>query len=202
MPEKFFLDLLDDPKGYRAFPTFGRIYKSGKTKCYVQEDFFVSWCNFYMKLVGSEIKSLVDLWDWTNFLALLDGLGREKLLLVSSFRGDVCKPEASHNWDIVQDYLIKEKAIKSIISKGMMLFQEAWHCYKLFTEGFLIHLFRIRREVHRVFWLVLYNVILYFVIGCISSPLKFELIAISSFQGAIVLVSSFIYPCKKRRFHE
>ena len=118
MPEKFFLDLLDDPKGCSAFHSFGRFCKSGKAKCYVQEEFFVGWCNFYLRLVGSEIKSLVDLWDWTYFLALLDGLGREKLLLVSSFDGDVCKPEASHNWDIVQEYLIKEKAIKSIISKG------------------------------------------------------------------------------------
>lgn len=116
MPEQFFLDLLDDPKGCCAFTSLCRFCKNKKTKCYVQDKFFVEWCNFYLRLVGIEVSSLVDLWDWTNFLGLLDGLGREKHSIASSCYGR--RHELNYNWDIVQEYLIKENVIKSFISKG------------------------------------------------------------------------------------
>ena len=118
MPEQFFLDLLDDPKGCYASTSLCRFCKNTKTKCYVQEKFFVGWCNFYLRLVGIEVSSLVDLWDWTNFLALLDGLGRDRHLVASSYCADGRRYELSYNWDIVQEYLIKENVIKSFISKG------------------------------------------------------------------------------------
>lgn len=116
MPENFFLDLLDDSKGCCIFSSLCRFCKNSKAKCYVQERFFVGWCNFYLRLVDCEIKSLIDLWDWTVFLALLDGLGRDKQYISSRERSEV-----NENWDIVQEYLIKERVIKSIISKGMIL---------------------------------------------------------------------------------
>ena len=128
MPEKFFLDLLDDPKGCCAFSSLCRFCKNTTSKSYVQETLFVGWCNFYLRLVGVEIRSLVDLWDWTNFLALLDGLGREKQWLASLHRNSGCKPAIDSNWDIVQEYMIKESVFKSYTSKGLKLFQ----CFLLF----------------------------------------------------------------------
>ena len=120
MPENFFLDLLDDSRGCCIFSSLCRFCKNSKSKCYVQEQLFVEWCNFYLRFVGCEINSLVDLWDWTLFIALLDGLGRERQLI--SLDDSFCKPEINDNWDIVQEYLIKENVIKSIISNGMNLF--------------------------------------------------------------------------------
>lgn len=117
MPENLFLDQLGDPsQNCCLFSSLCRFCRNTKTKCYLQERGFVGWCNFYLKLGGSEIDSLPQLWDWTVFLALIDGLSREKQLLDADSVGS--ETEIRENWDIVQEYLIKENVVKSVITSG------------------------------------------------------------------------------------
>eukprot|EP00795_Rhopilema_esculentum_P013231 gene13231-4051_t len=121
MPENLFLDLLDDSRGCCIFSSLCRFCKNSKAKCYVQERLFVGWCNFYLRFANCEIKSLIELWDWTCFLALLDGLSRERRLLRYCSDESYNEKVTHENWDIVQEYLIKENVVKSVLAGGKPL---------------------------------------------------------------------------------
>ncbi len=117
--EDILLEILDAPRCC-IFSPLCRFCRNSKIKCYVQDKLFVGWCNFYLKLVGDGIDTLTQLWDWTCFVALLNGLSQEKQLL-SEIVCDDGGAGFHHNWDIVQDYLVKEKVVKSVLINGGFL---------------------------------------------------------------------------------
>ena len=119
LKEDSFQASLDDSSGCCIFSSFCRFCKNSKVKCYVQERVFVGWCNYYLKLVGHEIQTASQLWDWTFFLALLDGLDQERRLTFADGAAET-KTSLQYNWDIVQDYLVKEKVVKAVFMNGKM----------------------------------------------------------------------------------
>eukprot|EP00794_Sanderia_malayensis_P017545 gene17545-19295_t len=109
--ENHFDESLINSSSCCIFSPLCRFCEHSRIKCYVEEQVFLGWCNFYLKLVGEEIETVTQLWDWTLLLALLDGLNLETQVqcdkeTIAGFR--------HYYWDIVQEYLVKEKVVKSV----------------------------------------------------------------------------------------